>query len=84
MAVFRTHHIQPNTIAMIPLHGYANKINFSIDSIRWLDYVSHSEKIHIRHALNGSGEVKIGRHFVDGFCESSETIYQYHVSLILF
>ncbi|GFV26767.1 putative DNA polymerase [Trichonephila clavipes] len=30
---------------MIPVQGYCNSINFSRDSIRWLDFVAHTEAI---------------------------------------
>ncbi|GIY80454.1 DNA-directed DNA polymerase, partial [Caerostris extrusa] len=43
MAVFRSLHVTPNTIAMVPIHGYVNHIRYSPDSIRWLDFVSHNE-----------------------------------------
>ncbi|GIY93491.1 hypothetical protein CEXT_645501 [Caerostris extrusa] len=58
MAVFRSLHVTPNTIAMVPIHGYVNDIRYSPDSIRWLDFVSHNENIVILHALNGTGEKK--------------------------
>lgn len=83
MAIFRSKHISPNTIGMIPVGGYINRTNFSMDSIRWLKYVEHCEKISIKHALNGQGEIKIGNYFVDGFCESSNTVYEFHVSKFL-
>ncbi|GIX98241.1 DNA-directed DNA polymerase [Caerostris extrusa] len=58
MAVFRSLHVTPNTIAMVPIHGYVNDIRYSPDSIRWLDFVSHNENIVILHALNGTEEEK--------------------------
>ncbi|GIX93570.1 DNA-directed DNA polymerase [Caerostris darwini] len=57
MAVFRSLHVTPNTIAMVPIHGYVNDIRYSPDSIRWLDFVSHNENIIILHALNGTDSV---------------------------
>ena len=83
MATFRSKHITDNTIAMIPVGGYVHKVNYSMDSIRWIKYVAHTENISIQHGLNGYGEVKIGGHFVDGFCEENKTVYQYHVSIFL-
>ena len=62
---------------MVPIHGYVNKTNFSRDSIRWLDYVTTTQGIRIQHALNGTGERKIGEISVDGFCEEAKTIYQF-------
>lgn len=64
---------------MVPVYGYVNSTNFSNDSIRWLDYVSAKDGIQIFHALNGHGEMKIGKYSVDGFCKSTNTVYQYHV-----
>lgn len=81
MASYRSQHIPSNTIAMIPVHGYVNKTRHSPDSIRWLDFLAHTEGISIRHALNGTGEVKIAGVSVDGFCHSTKTIYQYQVHI---
>ncbi|GBN50012.1 hypothetical protein AVEN_95570-1 [Araneus ventricosus] len=59
---------------MVPVHGYNHGKKFSPDAIQWLDYVSFSEGITIQHALNYSGEKKICRSFVDGYCEENKTI----------
>ncbi|XP_035230817.1 uncharacterized protein LOC118202735 [Stegodyphus dumicola] len=67
MATYRIGHIQPDTIAMVPTHGYINLTHYSPDSIRWLDFVAYSEGLKIQHALNGSGEHKIAGISVDGF-----------------
>ncbi|XP_035219995.1 probable DNA polymerase [Stegodyphus dumicola] len=56
METYRRGHIQPNTIAMVPTHGYVNSTNYCPDSIRWLDFVAASEGNAIKHALNGSGD----------------------------
>ncbi|GFS50732.1 uncharacterized protein TNCV_111211 [Trichonephila clavipes] len=69
MAVYRSGHIKPKTIAMIPVQGYCNSINFSRDSIRWLGFVAHTEGHRILHTLNGTGEPKIAGYSVDGFCK---------------
>lgn len=79
MAVYRSKHIQDKTIAMVPIRYY-NATNFSVDSIRWLDFVAFTEGISIQHALNGFGEKKISGISVDGFCEATNTVYQFHVS----
>ncbi|GIX70317.1 DNA-directed DNA polymerase [Caerostris darwini] len=78
MAVFRSLHVTPNTIAMVPIHGYVNDIRYSPDSIRWLDFVSHNENIVILHALNGTGEKKNYGISVDGHCLETNTVYQFH------
>ncbi|KFM74869.1 hypothetical protein X975_12654, partial [Stegodyphus mimosarum] len=83
MAVYRNMHIKPATISMVPVYGYTNKTNYSVDGIRWLDYVAYTENIKIQHALNGYGECKIGGVSVDGFCGAKKTIYQFHVSSLI-
>lgn len=83
MATYRYGHIQDNTIAMVPKHGYNNGKNYSPDAIRWLDYLSFCENLCIQHALNMNGEVKIDGSFVDGYCEANKTIYQFQVHFIL-
>ncbi|XP_035205323.1 uncharacterized protein LOC118180326 [Stegodyphus dumicola] len=77
MATYRSGHIQSDTIAMVPTHGYVNSTNYSPDSIRWLDFVAASEGIAIQHALNGSGEHRIAGISVDGFCQATQTVYQF-------
>ncbi|GFU17785.1 uncharacterized protein TNCV_722021 [Trichonephila clavipes] len=76
IAVYRSDHIKPKTIAMIPVQGY-NSTNFSRDSIRWLDFVAHMEGHRVLHALNGTGEPKIAGYSVDGFCKETNTEYHY-------
>ena len=57
-----------------------NATNYSVDSIRWLDYLAEKEAIFINHALNGLGEKKIASISIDGFFRDLNTAYQYHVS----
>lgn len=83
MATYRSKHIQPDTIAMVPLHGYINRTNYSPDSIRWLDFVAFSQGLPIQHALNNTGERKIAGISVDGFCPETNTVYQYQVIIIV-
>ncbi|GBN74706.1 hypothetical protein AVEN_224457-1 [Araneus ventricosus] len=75
MAVFRSNHIKPYSIAMVPVNGYTSG-NFNMNCIRWLDFLSWKDGIEIKYALNGNGEMKIGKFDVDGFCEEQNTIYQ--------
>ena len=65
---------------MVPVHGYLNNTKYSPDSLRWLDYIAFSEGISIEHARIGSGEKRISGISVDGYCEATNTIFQYHVS----
>jgi hypothetical protein len=56
---------------------------YSRAQITWLEEISKKEGIHIKHAKNG-GEQKLpigakGKMIgVDGFCEETQTVYQYH------
>ncbi|XP_035219129.1 uncharacterized protein LOC118192299 [Stegodyphus dumicola] len=78
MAVYRSRHIIPNTIAMIPVGGYINRTNHSPDCIRWLDFIAQKESIEIEHALNGKGERRLDGISVDGYCKETNTVYQYY------
>ena len=55
------------------------KNNFSLKAITWLDHVAKEQNIYIQHAMN-KGEYKLpGTNIkVDGFCEKSNTVYQFH------
>jgi hypothetical protein len=46
-------------------------------SIEWLDFIASGNDIHIQHALNG-GEYTIGKYKIDGFCEATNTCYEFH------
>ena len=84
MATYRSGHIKENTVAMVPMHGYVSRVKHSADSLRWLDFVATTEKVRIQHAANGYGEKRIAGMSVDGFCEETNTVYQYHVSKYFF
>jgi len=77
-AIYRNLFLPKNTIA---IYNENPTDNYSIKSIKWLKYISQKCKINIRHACNG-GEVAIninGKTLkVDGYCEETETIYQFH------
>jgi len=52
---------------------------FSKKAIRWMDEIAESQNLKIRHALNG-GEFTIPgtKIRVDGYCEETNTIYEFH------
>ena len=53
------------------------KGNFFFFSIAWLDYISKKNNIKIQHALEG-GEKCINSNLkVDGFCQSTNTVYEF-------
>ncbi|KAG8173194.1 hypothetical protein JTE90_019309 [Oedothorax gibbosus] len=66
MAVFRTNHLLPDSIAVVPVQGYIRNINTSRASIEWLKYLEKTEDCYIHQYANGQGEVKVEGRFVDG------------------
>ena len=51
---------------------------YSEGQIEWLKYLMKIHNIHIKHFLNG-GEIKIeGIGKVDGYCEETNTVYEYN------
>lgn len=73
--VYRKLFLKRNTIGVIPVNNYHPCDNQSAVAIKWLKWVSETEKIDIRHKLNG-GEIKIGNYKVDG--QSGNTVYEFH------
>ena len=58
---------------------YRRETNYSKEGIQWLEYLSTTRDLDIRHALNSPhGEKRIGNFSVDGFCPSNNTIYEYY------
>jgi G:T-mismatch repair DNA endonuclease (very short patch repair protein) len=52
-----------------------DKYTFMYD---WMDYLNHSQGLHIRHKLNTGKEKKIGPYPVDGYDANTNTVYQFH------
>ena len=67
--VFRTNFLTPNTIGIIPYHGYRHEQKHSMKALQWIKYLAHSESLDIKHARN-SGEKTIGPYRVDGDYET--------------
>jgi len=75
MKVFLTNYLQPKTLAIPCPDNYTQWCKrFSNESIRWLEWVMHKEKVFIQHALN-MGEKQIGRYFVDCYAEIDRVKY---------
>ncbi|KAL0148364.1 hypothetical protein M9458_056344, partial [Cirrhinus mrigala] len=67
MAIFKTHYLPKDTIALTRNNGYINQNKtYSNASIEWLEYIGKSRRVDIQHALN-HGEVSFGKYYVDGF-----------------
>ena len=74
MAVFRTHFLKENTIGVI---GDEKKTTaHGKKSIHWLLYKELTDGVTLKHVRNG-GEVKIGPYRVDGYDETTNTIYEF-------
>lgn len=43
----------------------------------WMDWISKSENIEIKHKINSGSEKRIGPYFVDGFCISKNEVYEF-------
>ena len=72
--IYRADHMPESSIAVVK----ESHNNFSRSSIEWLEYVSKTEGIDLRHACNG-GEYQVGgKYCVDGYNDSSKTVYQFH------
>ena len=44
----------------------------------WMDYLNHSQGLHIRHKLNTGKEKKIDPYPVDGYDANTNTVYHFH------
>jgi len=62
-------------IAQAPATGYVTNVTYSKSSIRWLEWLRHSQRVDIVHALNGRGKQGRG-YYVDGLCGT--TVYEFH------
>ncbi|XP_039294128.1 uncharacterized protein LOC120353641 [Nilaparvata lugens] len=69
MAIYRSKYLRQNTIAVVNVD---QKDQYSKQSITWLETFDG-----VRHALN-CGEAMICGSKVDGYCEQTKTVYQYH------
>ena len=57
--------------------GYIPETAYSHEAIQWLEHIMEKDGAQIRHAENG-GEIRIENYSVDGFDESTNTIYEYY------
>ena len=64
LKIYRCNFLVKDTIGQIPAQGYGGNINQT-------EHVLHS-------ALSPQGEMRILGHPVDGYCEETRTIYQFH------
>ena len=75
MEVYRTKFLQKDTIALLPQHQVLKRKQ-SHEALQWLSYTAEKEEIRIQHDRNG-GEKRVGRYYLDGYCEETHTAYEY-------
>ena len=75
MQVYRTKFLQKDTIALLPQHQQLKRKQ-SHEALQWLSYTAEKEGIRMQHARNG-GEKRVGRYYLDGYCEETHTAYEY-------
>ena len=75
--VYRTNFLQEDTIAIIPPHGYHPKVKQSNIALKWLSYTAEKNDIFVQHKWSG-GEKSVGRYFLDGYHEETNTAYEFH------
>ena len=73
--VYRTNYLKEDTIAIFQ-HERQLKTKQSNMAVKWLSYVMEKEDIHIQHVRNG-GEKRVGRYSLDGYCEETNTAYEF-------
>jgi G:T-mismatch repair DNA endonuclease (very short patch repair protein) len=75
MGVYRSKFMPSNEIAVVK--DVKKSEVFSEVSIKWIKWISETQDVYIQHALNG-GEHKIqdiGK--IDGYCETTNTVYEF-------
>lgn len=74
---WRMFHLKPDQVEIVnsrPLHLNRKQ---SKEAIAWIMQCEKDDSCHIQHAKNG-GEKKIGPYFVDGYCATTNCIYEYY------
>nr|XP_022294902.1 uncharacterized protein LOC111105016 [Crassostrea virginica] len=72
---YRRRFMPRDSIAIIPNLGYHPARQFSLKASRWLSWLGRD--LSIQHAWNG-GEVKFGNFTVDGYDETTRTVYEFY------
>ena len=74
MAIYRSKYMPKNTIGIIK---DVPKNTCSKTSIQWLKYISETDNVYIQHAMNGDEHFipTVGK--VDGFCKTTNTVYEF-------
>jgi hypothetical protein len=77
-AIFKACFLEKKTIALVPPGGYGNH-NFSNKQIEFLEYIRRTRAPNLKHRFNSStGECRIGDFRVDGFDETTNSIFEFN------
>ncbi|XP_025766946.1 uncharacterized protein LOC112848118 [Oreochromis niloticus] len=75
LKTFLTNFMPANSLAIPCPLNYRNQVkSFSSASIQWLEYLSYTQGVFIRHALN-QGEKKLGSYYLDGYALINDKPY---------
>src|SRR5437868_2518205 len=77
LATYKFKYMAEKSIAILPVQGY-NQRKSSRKAVVWLEWIMSQENIVIRHDRNNEfGEKCIYGIAVDGYCEETNTIYEF-------
>ena len=75
--IFRKLFLKPYQIGIVPPSGYRPLANQSKKALQWLSWLAHSRDVQIRDSRHPEGEFRIDNSQVDGYCEASNTVYEF-------
>ena len=82
LKIYRSNFLQEAIIGQIPTCGYGGaNINQSAVALCWLREIENElrkNNLRLNSKLPVGGETQILGHFVDGYCDETKTIYQFH------
>ncbi|CAB3982341.1 DNA polymerase [Paramuricea clavata] len=81
LKIYRSNFLVKDTIGQIPAKGYGTQVKQSVIALYWLREVENElaeSDYFLQSNLSVDGETQIMGRYVDGYCESTRTIYQFH------
>uniref|UniRef100_A0A914LM09 DNA-directed DNA polymerase n=2 Tax=Meloidogyne TaxID=189290 RepID=A0A914LM09_MELIC len=76
MKHFRTNHLQPQHLGIVPEKGYDNADNQSLLALRFLAWYAEEHNVNIRNAYSKEGEKRFGNYRVDGWVEERKLVIE--------
>ena len=74
MSIYRSKYMPENTIGIIK---DVPKNTCSKTSLQWLKFISETQNVYIEHAMNGGEHTISNVGKVDGYCEQTNTVYEF-------